>query len=77
MYRIALQLTAATNTKPATFQYIVGEDGIEPWSTDSIEEALARYQKELDNYKKSIITLVHIVDVNMTLTADPCDSVQE
>lgn len=75
MYRIALQLTAATNTKPATFQYIIGDDGIEPWSTDSMEEALARYKKELDNYKKSLITLVHIVDVTMTLTADPCDQV--
>lgn len=71
MYRIALQLTPATPNKPATFQYLT-DKGVEPWGAEDLTEALDRYNKELDNYKRSVITLVHIVDVECELKADPC-----
>ena len=71
MYRIALQLTPASPNKPATFQYLTGT-GVEPWGVENLDEALDKYNKELDNYKRSVITLVHIVDIECELKADPC-----
>ena len=32
MYRIALQLTSATPTQPATYQFLT-DTGVEPWET--------------------------------------------
>lgn len=71
MYRIILQLTPATPTRPATFQYLT-DAGTTPWETADSTEALKRYEAELDNYKKSVMTLVKIIDVDLNPTTDDC-----
>lgn len=71
MYRIVLQLTPATPTRPATFQYLT-DAGTTPWETADSKEALARYEAELDNYKRSVITLIHTVDVDLNPTVEDC-----
>lgn len=71
MYRIVLQLTPATPTRPATFQYLTSA-GSTPWETADSKEALERYEAELDNYKRSVITLIHTVDVDLNPTVDNC-----
>lgn len=67
MYRIALQLTPATATKPATYQFLT-QNGSQPWETELEDEALSRYCKELDNYKRSLLTLVDVVDIKCSCT---------
>lgn len=64
MYRIALQMTPATPTKPATFQYLTGA-GSTPWEAEAKADGLKKYEEELDNYKKSVISLVKIVDIEL------------
>ena len=64
MYRILLQLTPATSTRPATFQWI--NSGATPWSTENEQEGLERYIEELNNYKRSALTLVNTIDVKLT-----------
>lgn len=71
MYRIVLQLTPATPTRAATFQYLTGA-GSTPWETEDPKEALERYEAELDNYKKSVMTLVRIVEVDLNPTVEKC-----
>lgn len=63
MYRIALQLTAATTNKPATFQFLTTGGGVEPWESADEKEGLAKFCSELDNYKRSLLTLVDVVPV--------------
>lgn len=75
MYRIALQLTSATPTQPATYQFLT-DTGVEPWETESEEEGLARYCSELDNYRRSLLSLIKMVDVECTcVNADNTDTV--
>ena len=70
MYRILLQLTPATSNRPGTYQWIC--EGSLPWETADSTEALKRYEAELDNYKKSVMTLVKIIDVDLNPTTDDC-----
>lgn len=65
MYRIALQVTPASNVKPATYQFISDAGSIEPWGTTDKQEALDRYVKELSNYKRDVLTLVNVLDVEL------------
>lgn len=71
MFRILLQTKAAQVNSPAVYQYLM--DGREVWETDDKDEALKRYEAELDNYKRSIMTLIVTVDVDLNPTAEcPC-----
>lgn len=78
MYRIALQLTAATANKPATYQFLTADNGIEPWETADEREGLNKFCSELDNYKRSLLTLVNVVNVKCHCEdADNIDSLIE
>lgn len=65
MYRIALQLTTATPNRASTFQYIQDKNTV--FETENKQEALDRYEKELDNYKKSDLKLIKIIEIVMQL----------
>lgn len=65
MYRIALQLTAASPNRASTFQYIQDKNAV--FETEDKQEALDRYEKELDNYKKSDLKLIKIIEIVMQL----------
>lgn len=75
MYRIALQITAATATRPATYQFISDAGSAEPWGTTNKQEALDRYVKELSNYKRDILILVNVLDVE--LICEDSDDIQQ
>lgn len=70
MFRILLQTKSASLNNPATYQYLLEDDQV--WETAEKEEALTKYTTELDNYKKSIMTLVKVVDVTLEPSADDC-----
>lgn len=63
MYRVALQLTPATTSKPATFQFLTVGGGTEPWETADEKEGLKKFCSELDNYQRSLLTLVDVVNI--------------
>lgn len=71
MFRILLQTKAASLNSPATYQYLMDKNTV--WETNDSTEALERFEAELDNYKKSVMTLVRIVDVDLNPTALVCD----
>ncbi len=68
MFRILIMTKPATVNSPAGYQYLM--DGREVWETDNKEIALARFETELDNYKKSLLTLIRTIDVDLNPTAD-------
>lgn len=63
MYRIALQTAAATTSKPATFQFLTVGGGTDPWETADEREGLKRFCSELDNYPRSLLSLVNMIDI--------------
>lgn len=71
MYRILLQTKAAAPNSPANYQFLMDKNVV--WETEDSKEALERFEKELDNYKKSVMTLIKMVDVDLNPTADVCD----
>lgn len=70
MYRILLQTKAAAPNSPANYQFLMDKNVV--WETADSTEALKRYEAELDNYKKSVMTLVKIIDVDLNPTTDDC-----
>lgn len=64
MYKIGLQATQATTTKPSTFAFMVDETATE-WQTDDKREGLDKYEAELENYKKSSLDLIDVVNTNI------------
>lgn len=71
MFRILIQTKASVSpASPAAYQYLM--DGGKVWETDDKDEALAKYEAELDNYKKSLLTLIVTIEVDLNPTAEGC-----
>ena len=64
MYKIGLQATQATTNKPSTFSFMLDENAVD-WQTEDKREGLDKYEAELENYKKSSLDLVDVVDTRI------------
>ena len=71
MFRMLIMTKPATASQPAGYQYLT--EGRDIWETESKDAALERFELELENYKKSLLTLIKVneVDLNPTIEDDP------
>lgn len=76
MFRMLIMTKPATASQPAGYQYLL--DGRDIWETESKDAALERFELELENYKKSLLTLIKVneVDLNPTIDDDPTPTVE-
>lgn len=62
-YKILLETVPNTATRPANFQYLL--DNKDEYKSETIQEGISKYCEELNNYKRTQLTLIKTVNVDL------------